>query len=296
MRKLTIERRKRFAGSAAVVKFYIEDAENEELRIDQVPCRKLGQLKNGETQTFSISNDSAKLFAIHDKLSKEYCNDSYQLPTSGEDIFLSGEAKINPGIGNTFVFDGNTTVLTPKKKRGRIIGWVLLVVAILIGSVIGRITGGFVGDWIGSTFLSDDEEEAQPKTFSVQGMNITLTDAFSEESHEKFTACFSSRRIAILCTKEPFSLMPGLENYTLEQYGQLALQNNGMTDFQLQTHEGVTFFEYEAETDNGTFYYLCTLHKAVDSFWMVQFAVQADQADDYLPDLFTWAKSISFSA
>ena len=293
MRNLTIERRKKFSGSAIAVKFYIEDAENEEVRIEQTPCRKLGELKNGETKTFSISTDSAKLFAIHDKLSKEYCNDSYQLPTSPEDIYLSGEARVNPGIGNTFIFDGSTAEpLTPKKKRGRIIGWIVLFIAILVGSIAGR----FTGNWIGGALFSDDKENVEPKTFTAEAMSITLNENFSEEELENFTVCYGSRREVVICLKEPFTLLAGSENYTLEQYGQLVLQTNGMTDFQVQTQDGITYFEYESETDQGTFYYLCTLHKATDAFWMIQFAVDSDEAEAAIPDFFTWAKSVSFSA
>ena len=295
MRNLTIERRKKFQGSAIPVKFYIEDAENEELRIEQTPCRKLGELKNGETKTFSISTDSAKLFAIHDKLSKEYCNDFYQLPTSTEDIYLFGEARVNPGIGNTFIFDGSTAApLTPKKKRGRIIGWVVLVIAILVGTIAGRLTG----NWIGGALFADDPADAEPKIFSAQGMQITLNDDFSEESYENFTACYSSREAAVFTLKEPFTLMAGLENYTLEQYGQLVLQSNGMTDFELQTVDGILYFEYEVdnEEDKTTYYYFSTVHKAVDAFWLVQFAVDADDAEEYIPHFIEWAKSVSFSA
>lgn len=294
MRNLTIERRKKFAGCAVAVKFYIEDAANEEIRIDQTPCRKLGKLKNGESKTFSISNDSAKLFAIHDKLSKEYCNDSYQLPTGAEDIHLAGEAKINPGIGNTFIFDGNPLLpLTPKKKRGRIIGWVILIIACLIGSIIGQIGGG----WIGGALFSD-KENAEPKTFTADNMSITLNENFSEDVLDSFTACYSSRDVAAFLLKEEFSLMAGLENYTLEQYGQLVLQNNGMPDFQLQTVDGVLYFEYEVdnEADKTTYYYFSTIHKATDAFWLVQFACNAADAEEHIPDFIQWAKSVSFSA
>lgn len=291
MRNLTIERRRKFAGSALPVKFYIEDAANEELRIDQLPCRKLGELKNGETKTFSISNDSAKLFAIHNKASRDYCNDYYQLPTSTEDIHLTGEARINPGIGNTFIFDGNPTQeLTPKKKRGRAIGWVLLVVALIIGSIVGNLTGG----WISKQLFSD-AGKGEPQTFTAEGMQITLTDSFSREDFEGYTACYSSKNAAVFTLKESFTLMEGLENYTLEDYGQLVLDSNGLTDFELQTIEGVTFFEYEATgSDNNEYYYFSTVHKAPDAFWLVQFAVPVKDAEDQMGNLLTWAKSVSF--
>ena len=150
--------------------------------------------------------------------------------------------------------------------------------------------------YTGGALFADDPADAEPKTFTAEGMSITLNENFSKDAVDMFTACYSSGETAVLALKESFSLMDGLENYTLEQYGQLVLQTNGMTDFQLQTQDGITFFEYESETDQGTFYYLSTLHKGPDAFWMVQFACDVADADDYLPYFLQWAKSISFAA
>ena len=48
MRKLTIKRAKSFVASLTKVKVYIEDQLSNELTINNVPCRKLGNIKNGE--------------------------------------------------------------------------------------------------------------------------------------------------------------------------------------------------------------------------------------------------------
>jgi len=75
MRNLTIKREKHFVASLAKAKFYIEDPNSDEIVINGVKCRKLGELKNGEEVTFQIDEKSAKLFVIVDKLSKNACND-----------------------------------------------------------------------------------------------------------------------------------------------------------------------------------------------------------------------------
>ena len=186
--------------------------------------------------------------------------------------------------------------MTKKKKRGRIIGWVVLAVAIIIGSVVGNIFGG----WIGKGLFSDTGNlaSAQPKNFTAPGIQITLNEDFAPEDVGNFTACFSSKDAAVFVLQESFSLLPGSENYTLEEYGQLVLQNNGMTDFELQTVDGIMFFEYEADNEEagGTIYYFVTLHKGIDAFWLVEFACDVDEAEDYLPYFLDWAKSVSFSA
>ena len=80
MRKLTVKRTKTGVACLMKVHLYIEDPSSDEITINDIPCRELGSLKNGEEQTFEIEDTEAKVFAITDKLSKNICNEYYQLP------------------------------------------------------------------------------------------------------------------------------------------------------------------------------------------------------------------------
>ena len=51
MRNLTIKRAKSVVACLAKVKVYIEDSFADDLEINGVRCRKLGDLKNGEEKT-----------------------------------------------------------------------------------------------------------------------------------------------------------------------------------------------------------------------------------------------------
>ena len=48
MRKLTIKRQKSFVGCLAALKVCIEDHISPDMEINNLPCRMLGKLKNGE--------------------------------------------------------------------------------------------------------------------------------------------------------------------------------------------------------------------------------------------------------
>lgn len=117
MRNLIIKRTKSSVGCLMKMKVYIEDPAGE-LTINDTPCRKLGDLKNGEERTFPIGSEAVKVFVISDKLSKDYCNEYYQLPEGQEDISLSGKNKFNPASGNAFRFDNNESegIATNRKK------------------------------------------------------------------------------------------------------------------------------------------------------------------------------------
>ena len=138
MRKLTIKRNKTFVACLGKMKVYVEDHSSSELTISDVPCRKLGELKNGEEKTFEIGNEAAKIFVIADKLSKDYCNDLYELPEGDEDIVLTGKNRFNPATGNAFRFDNNDShVVRSNRERGTGKGMIALIVAIVVGVIVG---------------------------------------------------------------------------------------------------------------------------------------------------------------
>ena len=64
MRQLTITRTKSFVGCLAKIKIFIEDPENGSTQIGGMLCSKLGELKNGETKTFTIENGPLRVYAI----------------------------------------------------------------------------------------------------------------------------------------------------------------------------------------------------------------------------------------
>ena len=138
MRNLTIKRKKKSVACLVKMKVYIEDAQSNELIISGVPCRKLGDLKNGEEKTFEIGENAAKVFVIADTLSKDYCTEFYQLSEGQDDIVLTGENYFNPANGNAFRFDNNNSAeVLAARKKGNKKGTVILVIAIIVGFIIG---------------------------------------------------------------------------------------------------------------------------------------------------------------
>ena len=288
MRKLTIKRRKVYAGSLSKIRFYVEDPLAEEITINKTPCRKLGELKNGEEATFEIGNDAVRIFSVSDKLSKNYSSECYQLPAGSEDLTLNGQCQASPG-GTFFQFDdNNSTGVTSKRKRNTIIGLVILVVALLAGMFGGKlITGGLL-----------NSSRSADKEFSSHGMNITLTKAFSEDSAVGFTTCFSSKDVMILALKEPFSMAAGAENLTLDDYAELVLENNEMPLSEKKDYNGIPGFEYDYKDDDtgNTYHYHSYLYKSDDAFWVVQFVTFREKFAAYEARINKWAQSVSFTS
>lgn len=289
MRNLTIKRKKSFVASLAKMKVYIEDPEAQDLRINGVSCRKLGDLKNGEEKTFAISEQSARVFIIGDKLTKDYSGEFRTIPAGQEDVVLSGGNRYNLLTGNAFQFDGAAEeAVLQHRKKSRKTGLLVLIVAAIVGFAVG-----FISNW--DAFVP---KQVEPETFTSNGMTVTLTNEFWEASYEGYTACFDSEKIAVLALQEPFDSFEGLADCTLEEYAQMVFFNNGFDDsVTLQQEQGQTFFEYQWQNpDSGVTYCYCTmLFKTDDAFWIVQFTADQDYYDICRTDFFQWAATVSFS-
>ena len=284
MRRLTITRTKSFVGSLVSVKIYVEDAFHNELMINGIPCRKLGEIKNGETQTFSIDNEAVKVFAVAGTVSRNYCYDYYPVPAGEADVILSGKNHFHPGAGNPFRFDGVTdeTVLASRKKGSRV-GTVIFVAALVVGILLG-LANVFLGDYL----------DSQPKDFSNDGMSITLTAEFEAMEYEGFTQCYEGKLAAVLALKEEFSLAPVLKDYSAEDYGRLVLRGNGMDEKDLVVTEDLVYFTYVRPVENGKeYFYLAAVYRGSDAFWLIQFAAPETLREDYEPLFLQWAASVT---
>jgi len=287
MRKLTIRRKKSFVGCLAKMQVYIEDTSANDIEINNISCRKLGDLKNNEEKTFEIGEDSAKIFVIADKLSKDYCNDVYRISAGQEDVILSGINKFNPANGNAFLFDNNESEdVKQNRKKGAKKGLLVLCIAIIAGALVGYIFGS--GLFSGA--------KAKPKVFSENGMSITLTNEFKQTKTESYTNCYDSAHVAVFALKESFALAKDFEKYTVEQYGELVLQSNNLSSSKLKDIDGLTGFEYESTNPDTkeTFKYVSFVYKSKDAFWLVQFAVRTADIDEYGAKITDWAKTVSF--
>ena len=120
-RNLTVTRTKAFFGCLGKAKVYIEDPNSKDIFINNTFCRKIGDLKNGETKTFSIGTREAKVFVIPSKSVKYFCNDYYPLSEGHTDISLSGHYKYTLTMSTPFRFNNNDSeeVIANRKRSAR---------------------------------------------------------------------------------------------------------------------------------------------------------------------------------
>lgn len=137
MRKLYITRKDSLAGCLQKLHIYISDFENSELDICDIPCRKIGEIKNGESVTLEIDNDSNRIFVIADKKSRNLCCDSIHIEKGSSDIKLTGKCKFNPGRLNAFNFDGEPDEMAKRyRENGNRNGSLLLAGIAIVAATV----------------------------------------------------------------------------------------------------------------------------------------------------------------
>ena len=284
MRKLTVKREKTFVGCAGKMQVYIEDSTGDFAIDGETLCRKLGELKNGETASYEIGDNSAKLYVIADRLSADYCYDRYQIPEGCEDVSLSGKNTFNPMLGNPFRFDGIDESERGDKKVNIKKSILLILSAIVIGLIFGyTVTTGIFG-------LIGMQEE----TFDIGKMEITLTKSFSEGAMHGYEAIFASSDVEIMVLKNAFSKTYS-GDMTVGEYARAVLAAQKVSGAIETSADGMTSFVFTRELENNESYtYHLYAYKTNDAYWHIFFAVKENKADRYADDIARWASSVVF--
>ncbi len=142
------------------------------------------------------------------------------------------------------------------------------------------------------------DELTADKTFSSNGMSISLRGDFRQTTYEGYTVVYENSTIAVFCLEEKFSLFAGTGTDTLDAYAQLLLKANQLEGKSTVQHsDNLTWFDYNwtNESLGVEYYYFTTVHMADDAFWMVQFAVPEAMAEGKKDDFIRWAQSVSFA-
>lgn len=279
MRSLTIKRNKSVVGCAAKDLVYIRDFQNPEVTIEGVPCRKLGQLKNGEEKTFTIGAEEQQIFLIVDLLSKERCNASITIPEGQEDVYLSGKHHFSLG-SNPFRFDGvqlSDAEIAKQKKNNRK-GIIIWIAAVVVGVVIGLFSSGlFSGN------------KTTSKTFTKEDFEITLTDSFQETNIDGFYAAYESKSAVVFVIQEDKDIVGDI---SLAEYTELVLQANERTDAEIHKTDDYTWLEYTDTPGDQELYYMSVCCEGEDNFWVVSFSTPNTNRDEYQETFLEWADSL----
>ena len=138
-------------------------------------------------------------------------------------------------------------------------------------------------------FIPDEDSIGQAKKFEKDGFSILLTDKFTEEQSQRgFDAYFVADFCGVVVLKEEFTLEEGLAEKSVEEYTISVIANNGYTDINPQTKDGLCFYERTSDSSYARSY----CYKGSDAFWIVQFLCNPSDSKTFEDIFYLWAQSV----
>lgn len=139
--------------------------------------------------------------------------------------------------------------------------------------------------------------KASPKTFTQNGMSMTLTEAFTPVHNEGYTVCYDSSSVAVFVNRDLKTEKQIANKMSLIEYATLtAAQDASKSPTRPEPMDRFMIYEYTAVGADGKEYtYFTVLCEANVAFWEVQFVCAKKVYGEYKPYFIEWAKSITFA-
>lgn len=134
------------------------------------------------------------------------------------------------------------------------------------------------------------------KTYTSHGISVTMNDKFQEKSIVSQTVYLESTEAIFSALKEDFSALESInlgKSASLNDYAKAVVANNN-ADYEIKEEDGLTYFEYEKTVSGKDFYYLASVYKSDDAFWLINFASETSNKGKYQPLFKRWAKTVKF--
>ncbi len=134
------------------------------------------------------------------------------------------------------------------------------------------------------------------KKYTVNGISVTMNDSFYEKDLVSQTAYLESQDAIFSALKEDFTELEVVgitKDSTLTDYAEAVKTANSFTGNIIEK-DGLVYFTYEKDVSGKSFFYLASVYKADDAFWLVNFACESKNKDEFEPKFIEWAKTVEF--
>ena len=133
---------------------------------------------------------------------------------------------------------------------------------------------------------------AKAKDFTKEGLTLTLTEDFKEQTDNTYTAYYLSDTVAVYALREEFELFEGGDvEVDLPYYMDLVIETNGL-DSEPQEKDGLIYFVFEKKVNSNDFTYYAFAYEGSDAFWLVQFCCETKNVQKLESTIFQYAKSV----
>jgi hypothetical protein len=137
------------------------------------------------------------------------------------------------------------------------------------------------------------------KTFTVDGLSITVKGMFSEQNqlNSEYDLILISPQAGVMILKETFAEFEEAKldtDMSAKEYAEIVMKGNSLTGAPTE-EDGLTYFTYTAKSDGTEFTYVGYCFRSTDAYWLVQIYCATSDFASMKADFNTWAKSVTFA-
>ena len=147
-----------------------------------------------------------------------------------------------------------------------------------------------------ASYLAGCAGSRKTAVYETPGYSITMPDNFEAETVEGAESCFDGRNQMLVVYKETFEELAvvGLNEVSdIDEYVSLVLRSNGMVQSDLKTRGDYDFITYTAEVNGKDHFFLTTMRKGWDGFYMFTFIGNADDRSSLEESFLEYADTIT---
>ena len=136
-----------------------------------------------------------------------------------------------------------------------------------------------------------------PKNFTVNGLTITLTKAFSEGKADRFDVYLKSDDVIFTAVEETSDELEslGYEIASLDDYAAELVKLNNKTAGDLVARSNYKYFLTTGTNSGASYTYVHCIFKESDSYWVCEFACKSKNYDKLEKKILKWADTIVFN-
>jgi sRNA-binding regulator protein Hfq len=134
------------------------------------------------------------------------------------------------------------------------------------------------------------------KTFTSNGITITLNTDFKETDTDKFSVYLLSKDVAFMANKEAISTYTNIGVNSLHDYIESVLTANNFSDYTIQESTGgndYVYSNYTSTVDGTEYKYLLVCMEGESNYYIMNFGTVKSDYDNLEQKLFDFADTIS---
>ena len=136
--------------------------------------------------------------------------------------------------------------------------------------------------------------EKEDKEYSTDGLTITMEDGMVKKDILAANIYYEGQKVVFSAIKETFETLEQVEinkDSTIGEYLDAVMAAN-KSDYEILKDDGLIYFTYEKEVSERNFYYLSSVVKGNDAFWLTTFACESKNKAEYALKFIEWSKTI----